>query len=44
MQFRLEEDGSVERLIFSNEAIFHINGRVTDAISESGDLSNHMHR
>jgi hypothetical protein len=43
MQLKMEEDGFVERLIFSDEATFHISGKV-DTISVSGEPSNHMHR
>jgi hypothetical protein len=28
MQFKMEEDGFVERLIFSGEVTFHISGKV----------------
>jgi hypothetical protein len=39
MQLKIEENGFVERLIFSNKATFHFSGNVV-----SGELSNHRHR
>jgi hypothetical protein len=44
MQLKMEENGFRERLIFCDEATFHISGNVNGTISVSREPSNHMHR
>jgi fumarylacetoacetate (FAA) hydrolase family protein len=42
MQLKMEEDGFVERLILSDEATFHISGKLNRQ-SVSREPSNNMH-
>jgi hypothetical protein len=44
LQLKMEEDGFVERLIFSDEAAFHISGKVNRQKSISREPSNHIYR
>jgi len=42
MQQKMENDGFDDRLVFSDEAIFHVNGKVTSITLAYGILRTHM--